>query len=250
MTRHKNLSRSKKILLITTILFLVTFGAMFLYVNDYYHASATAQEALESSETVTITTIEKDVLAFIPKEPIAGLIFYPGGKVESTSYAPLMHALAKEGILCLLPEMTFNLAVFEINAAEGLSDHYLEIDNWYIGGHSLGGSMAASYLAKNASDFEGLLLCAAYSTSDLSNLDLNILSIYGSEDKVMNLEKYETCKTNLPKNFTEYIISGGCHAYFGSYGAQDGDGTPTIPEEEQLKETVDVICNAFIYKSS
>ena len=66
----------------------------------------------------------------------------------------------------------------------------------------------------------------------------------------MNLEKYETCKTNLPKNFTEYIISGGCHAYFGSYGAQEGDGTPTIPEEEQLKETVDVIYNAFIYKSS
>lgn len=246
MTRHKNLSRSKKILLITTILFLATFGAMFLYVNDYYHASATAQEALESSETVTITTIEKDVLAFIPKEPIAGLIFYPGGKVESTSYAPLMHALAKEGILCLLPEMTFNLAVFEINAAEGLCDHYPEIDNWYIGGHSLGGSMAASYLEKNASDYDGLLLCASYSTADLSSLDLAIISIYGSEDGVLNIEKYEEYKENLPSDYTEYIIEGGCHAYFGSYGTQDGDGTPTITEDAQLAATVEIISNVFI----
>lgn len=250
MTQQSKITQNKKLILITMIIFLITFGAMAAYVNDYYRATDTALSALESSETVTITTIDKDVLAFVPTEPIAGLIFYPGGKVEYLAYAPLMHALAEHGILCLLPEMTCNLAVLEMNAADSLTDYYPDIDTWYLGGHSLGGSMAASYLAKNYSDYDGLLLCASYSTADLSNLNINVVSIYGSEDQVLNAEKYAEYTSNLPSGYTEHIIEGGCHAYFGSYGAQEGDGTPTISEEEQLTKTVDVICNAFsIYKA-
>ena len=40
-----------------------------------------------------------------------------------------------------------------------------------------------------------------------------------------------------PEDFTEVIIEGGCHAYFGMYGAQDGDGTPTISNYEQIRLT-------------
>ena len=241
MTQTKKITRTAKVFLISITFFLILFIGAAAYVNDYYHATETALISLENTETVTISIIEKDVLAFVPENAAAGLIFYPGGKVEYTSYAPLMHALAEKGILCLLPEMTCNLAVLEINAADGLTDYFPEIENWYIGGHSLGGSMAASYLEKNAADFDGLLLCAAYSTSDLSGLDINVLSIYGSEDTVLNAEKYETYKPNLPADFTEYIIEGGCHAYFGSYGAQEGDGMPLISEEEQLTEAVEII---------
>lgn len=245
MTQTKKCSKKKKVILIILAIFVVLFCAGAVYVNDYYHASQTALSTMQDSETVTIEYIENDVLAFIPEKPVAGLIFYPGGKVEYTSYAPLMHALAKENILCLLPEMTCNLAVLEMNAADGLTRHFPEIDTWYMGGHSLGGSMAASYLAKNTSDYDGLILCASYSTADLSNLDLKVLSIYGSEDKVLNAEKYDEYKTNLPSGYTEYLIDGGCHAYFGSYGAQEGDGTPTITEDAQLAATVEVICNTF-----
>lgn len=116
-----------------------------------------------------------------------------------------------------------------------------EIEDWYIGGHSLGGSMAASYLVDHIEDYEGLILLGSYSTADLSQSDLAVLSVFGSEDRVMNREKYEESKSNLPSNFTEYIIDGGCHAYFGMYGAQDGDGTPTITNEEQIRLTVEHI---------
>ena len=101
--------------------------------------------------------------------------------------------------------------------------------------------MAASYLANNADDYEGLILLGSYSTEDLSDTDLAVLSVFGSEDKVMNREKYEDCKKNLPSNFSEFIIDGGCHAYFGMYGAQDGDGTPKITNEEQISLTVENI---------
>ena len=54
-------------------------------------------------------------------------------------------------------------------------------------------------------------------------------------------ENYENNKSNLPTGFTELVIDGGCHANFGMYGAQDGDGTPTITNEEQIRLTVEQI---------
>ena len=59
---------------------------------------------------------------------------------------------------------------------------------------------------------------------DLSATDLEVLSIYGTQDKVLNMEKYEQYRMNLPLDMEEQIIDGGCHAYFGDYGVQDGDG--------------------------
>lgn len=75
------------------------------------------------------------------------------------------------------------------------------------------------------------------------NVHGEVLSVYGSADKVMNREKYNESKTNLPADFTEIVIDGGCHAYFGMYGAQDGDATPNISNEEQIKITADAIAN-------
>lgn len=70
---------------------------------------------------------------------------------------------------------------------------------------------------------------------------LQVVSIYGSEDKVLNMEVYEKNRDNLPSDFEEVILDGGCHAYFGCYGLQDGDGTPTITNEEQMEQTVDTL---------
>ena len=191
--------------------------------------------------------LDDGVLVFEPKNAIAGMIFYPGGKVEYTSYIPLMRALASKGILCILVKMPFNLAVFDINAADGLCESYPEIESWYIGGHSLGGAMAASYLDKNTDEFDGIVFLGAYSTADLSGEKIKALSVYGSMDGVMNMEKYEENRGKLPKNFEEHIIDGGCHSYFGMYGAQDGDGTPTVTNEEQILLTAELVF-AFVFE--
>ena len=109
----------------------------------------------------------------------------------------------------------------------------------------MGGSMAASHAVRNASAYEGLVLLASYSTADLSTSDLPVISIYGSEDGVLNREKYAEYKRNLPVAFEEHIIEGACHAGFGSYGSQDGYGVPTITGEEQVAETVRLL-TAFL----
>ena len=235
--------RKRKILIITTSIVLalaMIVGSCAIYLSDYYRADNEAISVFLPQGT-TWKEEPDGRIVFEPERAEKGFIFYPGGKVEYTAYIPLMQACAEEGILCVLLEMPFNLAVLDVNAADGIQKEYPEIEKWYIGGHSLGGSMAASYLADHAEDYEGLILLGSYSTADLSDSDLAVLSVFGSEDEVMNREKYDKYKSSLPGDFTEYVIDGGCHAYFGMYGAQDGDGTPTITNEEQIRITVENI---------
>jgi len=235
--------RKRKIFIITTSVVLtlaIIAGACAIYLGDYYRADNEAIDAFLPQGTAWREEPDGTIV-FEPDGATKGLIFYPGGKVEYTAYVPLMQACAEKGILCVLVEMPFNLAVFDIDAADGIQKEYPEIEDWYIGGHSLGGSMAASYLADHTEDYEGLVLLGSYSTADLSQTDLDVLSVFGSEDKVMNRKKYEENKSNLPSDFTEYVIDGGCHAYFGMYGAQDGDGTPSITNATQIRLTVENI---------
>ena len=222
---------------------LLLCGVCWGYAADYYHADDIAA-AMSSAADVTVEQ-KGNILAFIPERAETGLIFYPGGKVEYTAYAPLMRALADNGVLGVLVRMPLNLAVLDMNAANGIPEQYPQIKHWYIGGHSLGGSMAASHAARNASAYEGLVLLASYSTADLSTSDLPVISIYGSEDGVLNMEKYAEYKRNLPAAFEEHIIEGACHAGFGSYGPQDGDGVPTMTGEEQVAETVRLLTVFF-----
>ena len=232
--------KSTRIIAAVCAAVLLCAAACGIYLGDYYRADMDSIEAF-ASEAVRTDTLPGGDLVFYPEAAEAGLIFYPGGKVEYTAYIPLMKALAADGVLCVLVQMPGNLAVLDMAAAEGIPEQFPEIDAWYLAGHSLGGSMAASYLADHTDDFDGLVLLGAYSTADLSNSGLEVLSLYGSQDLVMNREKYAKYRENLPADLTETVIDGGCHAYFGMYGTQEGDGVPTITNEAQITITAEAI---------
>ena len=228
--------------IILAVIAVVAIAAMSgVYLCDYYPADTESIRAFTAESSVTVSRTENGYLIAEPETANAGLIFYPGGKVEHDAYLPLMDTLASRGILCVLVEMPLRLAVLDMDAAEGIPEQYPQIEHWYIGGHSLGGAIAASYLSEHPDEFEGLILLGAYSTADLSETDLSVLSVYGSEDLVMNREKYNACLENLPEDLTQTVLDGGCHAYFGMYGAQDGDGSPRITNEEQILLTADAI---------
>lgn len=224
--------------IILAVLVLLVFACA-AYLCDYYHAEPEALEVFAPVGVIGTETTEEGDRVFGAKDADVGFIFYPGGKVESLAYVPLMRALTEKGVLCVLVEMPFHLAVFDMDAAEGIPQQYPEIERWYIGGHSLGGSMAAAYVSECPDAFEGLVLLGSYSTADLAETDLQVLSVYGSEDQVLSRENYEESKKNLPRDFEEVILEGGCHANFGMYGAQKGDGTPTMTREEQITLTAD-----------
>ena len=230
----------KRILAVIAAFIVLLVSAFLVYSADYYHALPKAVAASAGDGDIAVSQSD-DNLVFAPPNPSAGFIFYPGGKVEFSSYSPLMQELAKNGILCVLVKMPANLAILNIGAAKGIRDKYPDIKDWYIGGHSLGGVAAAQFAGENSDDFEGLILLASYSTSDLADSSLRVLSVYGKNDGVLKMDSYKANFCNLPANCEEFIIDGGCHSYFGCYGIQKGDGKPEISNEEQIKITSDKI---------
>lgn len=212
-----------------------------IYVQQYYHSQVDVSTEEREESNLQIQE-ENGYIEILPKneKTDTAFIFYPGAKVEYTSYLPLMELLADQGIACYLMHMPCNLAVFHVDAADTILEKY-SYKHYYIGGHSLGGAMAAAYLDGNADQYDGLVLLGAYSTKDLSNTDLKVLSVYGSEDQVLSREKYQEDFDNLPDSLKELVIEGGNHAYYGNYGEQKKDGTALVTRQQQQKETAEAI---------
>lgn len=229
------MKRRYKILIGFLSFILICLIGFFIYTGIYYHAEEEAYQYLESNNNVEV--IDDKNLIFKPKDEIkGGIVFYPGAKVEHIAYSELMSELASNGYLCVLVKMPFKLAFFGMNKADKIMDEYSYIDDWYMMGHSLGGAMISSYASKNIDKIDGVILLSAYSTKDLTKT--KVLSIYGSNDLILNKEKYNDNLTNLPKDLKEVVIDGGNHAGFASYGAQKGDGELEISHKKQLNLTI------------
>ena len=204
-------------------------------------ATAEALDALTTDERVIVTTAPW--LVFTPVTPTAttGLIFYPGGLVDPRAYAPAARAIAAEGYLVAIVPMPFNLAVLAPNRGLDVMAAYPTIKRWAVGGHSLGGAMAANFAASQDEAVNALILWASYPASNNSlarREDLQVTSIYGTNDGLTTPDKIKESRALLPPDSSFVAIEGGNHAQFGWYGAQDGDNPAAIPHEEQEAQTI------------
>ena len=158
--------------------------------------------------------------------------------MQPEAYAPLMQQCAERGILCVIVEPRFNLAILDVNAADGIQAKFPDVDVWIIGGHSLGGLAACDYLEQHGKSYEGVALLASYPSHDISSFGGGVVTLLGTEDHVINERGFEAAEEYLPTNAELIEIEGGNHANFGNYGEQSGDGTALITREEQQAETV------------
>ncbi len=241
---------ARRIALAFIMLVIILAVAFKIYTSNYYREDkGIVDEIADEYKDKVNAYSDENGMVFIPhgQEIKAVIVFYPGGKVEYTSYSGFMYELASRGIVCILPKMPENLAFLRINAVEVITGNRQEETSsvgacdWYLAGHSLGGVAASTYISEHAEDYAGLILCGSYPSDDLSDKELRLLSIYGSEDHVINMENYENAKSLWPSDSTEFVIDGGIHSYFGSYGIQDGDGEPTITNREQMQKAADII---------
>jgi len=202
-----------------------------------------AMAAMESNANVTVQE-NGNFIVFIPTSntPITGFILYPGGHVDSRSYAPISQEIASRGYMVSIVKMPLSLAVFGIDKADNVITAYPDMRYWVIGGHSLGGSMAASYAKKHTFKVQGVAFWASYpvTSDDLSSTDLKGLSVYGSNDQVLNMDTYNQTLPLLPYGTIMEVIDGGNHAQFGNYGPQPGDGTATISSADQQLQAADL----------
>jgi hypothetical protein len=199
-----------------------------------------ALAALQSDDAVLVQT--EPWLVFQPAGDLlaTGLILYPGARVDPRAYAPAARALAEEGYLVVIVPMPLNLAFFAPRRAGEVMAAFPRVEHWAVGGHSLGGAMAANFALTHPEAVKGLALWAAYPASgdDLSDHQLAVSSIYGTRDGVATPAEIDASRPLLPASTYWTAIEGGNHAQFGWYGPQPGDNDATITREEQQAQIV------------
>jgi hypothetical protein len=221
-------------------------GVVIVYFGMSYQPGDTAAAALEDTGSVQVTETEEYIL-FDGAGTEDALVFYPGARVEAAAYSPLMMRLAENGTDCFLCRMKYNFAMLDAEAAEDVraaagNNNYRR---WYLGGHSLGGVTAAGLVtqdeaADETSDWDGIVLLAAYPTAPIT---VPAILIYGTNDGIVEPEEYGRIGENglWPEDFTEVRLEGGNHAQFGDYGEQNGDNKAEILFDEQLDKTAAAI---------
>ena len=224
-----------------------------------------ASDALVSSSTVRVETVEVDswdglspaepddniYYAFEPadKKPTTGFIILPGGNCDPKAYAPAAHAIAAKRYLTVIVPVPNCVAIGGRGRADKIIEDFAEIENWVIGGHSVGGTAACMYAA-NHSTIDGVVIWASLSPGGLEDTGMKVLTLYGSNDGRVGSEDVLANAGALPADTIFKEIEGGNHTQFGYfdtspdlYMTEDDAATITLEKQQEIivRETTDFL---------
>lgn len=227
------------------VLALLIVGVLF-WANSVMMGDRTASlEVWNDPEIVVTSTDHSIVLSPAENASGVGLVFIPGARVDPYAYMYKLSGIVDEtGATVVITRPTLNLAFFDARPLSALTVDAPEVNEWFVGGHSLGGVRACQLVDAPdaaAQGVVGLVLFGSYCANDLSDSGLKALSISGSEDGLSTPEKIASAAHLLPDNAVFVQIEGANHASFGDYGAQPGDGEATIDSEQMRKEITQVL---------
>lgn len=208
-----------------------------------------------SSSPAVLVRDDSTRLAFLPAESTAraALVFICGSGIAAEAYAPLLRPLAGEGYPVFVVRLPYRFAPLESHkqkaiarARQVMADHP-EIRHWVIGGHSLGGALAARMARLDWESLSGLVLVATThpKRDDLSSLPIPVTKIYATNDGVAPPDRVHANSGLLPPDTNWVAIDGGNHSQFGRYGHQLLDGEATISREEQESFTRAALVDAL-----
>ena len=231
MDRSTRRRHAKRLFVWFGVALLVVVALTVAVLATPYHGTQESIAAVSDDPDVTIDRVDGSyVLQPADTAPTAGVVFYPGGRVDPDAYVGSLAPLAREAnVTVVVPAMPLHLAVVDYGLAEiGVGGHAANtamasqpgVDEWYVGGHSLGGAMACRYAAAD-DEVEGLLLYASYCDVDIADGDLAVVSVTGSADEVLDRQAYARSRENLPASARVAELAGINHTQFGSYRGQD-----------------------------
>jgi hypothetical protein len=210
----------------------------------------------------------------------SGLVLFPGALLEHRAYGVIAGKLAAEGMVVLVPNCEparLPTSILGANAdwvvetlAEIKDKHHLTVQEWSVGGHSLGGHAAAAMIDKISDDIiSKLVMWGVHMLPGLNlrNSTAQTLLVTASEDgfrfpdegSADHLFQKLPARVNSLDDSTAsttfwYEIKGGNHAGFANYGPQNYskvDGNRTISLDEQHKQIVQVVSRfLWEYRSS
>jgi hypothetical protein len=232
---------------IVSLLLVVAVGLLLWWMLRYPDAEPAAAAAAYADPRVEVV-YEDDTLVLAPPDGPGdtGLVFYPGAAVPQEAYlATWVPIVAETDVSVFVPSMPLRLAILGSNRADGVIDTWPEVTTWWVGGHSLGGAMAASFAGRSEpGELAGLVLFGAYATEGAGLTgrdDLVVLSVSGSEDGLSTPQDIDERSAFLPSSTIFVELDGVNHAQFGAYGEQAGDGTPRVSDEEARRLITDAV---------
>lgn len=235
------MKRWKKVCLFIFVSLLLLIGLSYGALKYFtYEPSREAQQAGEATAEISVTETSDVIILKSSKEPpsLPAVIFYQGALVEAESYSVWAKQLAEAGYPVYLCKQPLNLPILDTNFAQKIIEEY-QIKDYVIGGHSLGGTAASRYATNHLEDqqLQGVFFLASYpdSKGTLADGKLAVLSLTGTDDGLLNWERYQESKAFLPQSTIFNQLDGGNHAGFGSYGKQRGDNDAALSNEQQQK---------------
>lgn len=237
-TRGKRVVRWTLLSLLIVVVLVVAGTVVWSQVGVLTAEPGPLAEAESNPALVIEDAPEGIVMTPADGESAQGLVFVPGGKVQAEAYvAILQDVVVEHDITVVITRPWLNLAFFDLRGLDSFTSAAPDIDTWMVGGHSLGG-VRACQLAGSA---DALVLFGSYCANDLSDTDLAVLSLSGSEDGLSTPQKIADARHLLPVDAQLVEIEGASHSSFGDYGPQAGDGTPTISDADMRAEVRDLV---------
>lgn len=235
--------------LVVFLVVIIAAGTVFL--GTPFEGSPEAVEGVDADERVSLERTNGGyVLEPTEGESTVGVVFYPGARVEPSAYvASLAPLAAQANVTVVIPQMPLYLAIVDYgvartglgtDAASQAMTSRSDVDQWFVGGHSLGGAVACWYADDNAEAVDGLVLYGSYCDRDISERDLAVLSVAGTADTVVDEASYERGLEKLPPDATVVELDGLNHTQFGSYTGQRGD-TATGTSYEEAHRTLNEV---------
>ena len=146
-------------------------------------AEPDALAAVRADQEVTVTDAGGAwVLAPSSGDSDTGLVFIPGAKVDPLAYAATLVGVVEDGATVVITKPTLNLAFFDFRPLSDFTDLAPDVDDWFVGGHSLGG-VRACQLAEGT---DGLVLFGSYCANDLSESDLRRAQHLGQRGRALH----------------------------------------------------------------
>jgi hypothetical protein len=209
-------------------------AALLLWLMPFL-AEPVALDALRGSDQVTVTDGRTATVYSPAGEPRSGLVLVPGARVDPRAYAVLASRIAAEGHEVVVVKCPFDLELLCPDAPAGFVTEDMP---WVVGGHSLGGVVAAAYAGRD-SEVDGLVLWASYPLQDISDREaLVVASVSAGNDGFSTPAKVDERMPLLPADTERVEIAGAIHSFFGDYGIQPGDGVASVSREEAQDQIV------------
>jgi Alpha/beta hydrolase family len=228
-----------KFFLIPLSLFLVISSYIFINFYSFYKAEQPLWDKVLSDPLISVLENKEEYIIQVANtNPATNFIFVSGGLVEEKAYIHNLAEIAKiNNIRIYVPKIFLKLAIFDQGAIDRVIKLH-KLTNYYVGGHSLGGVVACYHTRKNPETTKGLILMGSYCDEDIKAYKGQVLSMVGSEDKLMNGNTRTEKNKNLPQQAIIQTIQGMNHAQFGSYGKQRGDGEAIENNYDSLTKVV------------